>query len=137
MFEKKCTITGFPQPHCTFDLNLLTGPWHPIIMRSPSKNRLLYVGLVKIIISLNCGIVCLMLRPPEICVVIDYLTKSTFTKKISFSFNKNSYSSSLQSADLPNWGNSGPTSSGAMTYFMIGRTSSIIKLVLATIKNVR
>ena len=30
--------------------------------------------------------------------------------------------------------NSGPTSSGAMPNFMVGRTSSLIKLVLATIK---
>jgi hypothetical protein len=45
---------------------------------------------------------------------------------------------SLSFSNLPiERANSGPASSGAMTCFMIGSTSSLNKLVLATIQNVR
>jgi len=46
-------------------------------------------------------------------------------------------SASLSFTNLPiERANSGPTSNGAMTCFMIGSTSSLNKLVLATIHNV-
>ncbi len=72
----KCNLNNeIKKVYCTFDPNWQLHPWISRIFVAPSET---IVGLVKKISSPTWGMVWKLLLA-KICLVVDYLTKSTFT----------------------------------------------------------